>query len=73
MSARIYSSFEQINAQLEILEVERQLCHYRMRALISGTRTPTLAAQLAVAAIPVVKTFLIPWLIRRLRQRFIRE
>lgn len=73
MSARIYSSFEQIDTQLEILNVERDLCVYRIRAIFSGTRTPSLASQLIWASLPVAKTLLIPWLIQKVRRRLERR
>lgn len=59
MSTRRFSSFEEIDTQLEILAVERQISLYRIRAGMGETVSGALRSGLQLAWKPLLRTLLI--------------
>jgi len=69
MSARRFSSFEEIDNQLEILAVERQLCLYRIRADLGQTVSSALRSGLQLAWKPLLRTLAVSLAVRVVRRR----
>ena len=69
MSNRRFSSFEEINTQLEILTVERQLCLYRMRADMGQTVSGAFQSGLQLAWKPVLRTLLLTMAVKWAKRR----
>ena len=69
MTTRRYSSFEEINTQLEILAVERQISLYRIRANFGNTVGNTFRTGLQVAWKPLLRTFLVSLAVKVVKRR----
>jgi hypothetical protein len=69
MMTRHFSSFEQIDTQLEILAVERQLSLYRIRANLGGAMGSTLRTGLQLAWKPLLRTLLVSLAVKGIKRR----
>lgn len=69
MSNRRFSSFEEIDNQLEILSVERQISLYRIRANMGHTVSSAFQSGLQFAWKPVLRTLLITMVVKWARRR----
>lgn len=69
MNTRRFSSFEEINTQLEILAVERQLSLYRMRANMGQTVSSAIHSGLQLAWKPVLRTLLLTMAVKWAKRR----
>lgn len=73
MKPTVFTSFEQIDTQLEILAVERELSRYRMEKTVRDMGAPSIGGQVLSLAAPILRNLAINWLIRKLRERFRRD
>ena len=73
MKPREFTSFEQIDTQLEILAVERELSRYRMEKTVRDMGAPSLGGQVLSMAAPILRNIAINWLMRKVRERFRRD
>ena len=69
MSTRRFSSFEEIDTQLEILAVERQLSLYHIRADMGKTVSSALQSGLQVAWKPLLRALLVSLAVRVVKRR----
>ena len=68
-----YTSFEQIDTQLEILTVERQLSQYKMEKTVREMGAPSLASKTLTLAAPIIRNLAISWVARKVKERFIED
>lgn len=69
MIPRHFSSFEEIDTQLEILDVERQISLYRIRANMEGAVAGTLRTGLHLAWKPLLRTLLVSLAVKAIKRR----
>ena len=73
MKSTVFTSFEQIDTQLEILSVERELSRYRMERTFKAIGAPTVGSHVLSLATPILRNLALSWLMRKLRERFRRH
>lgn len=70
MTTRRFSSFEQIDTELEILAVSRKLSMYRLKNQLRDTGSETLRYGLLRSLKPVLRTLLISFALKTIKRRF---
>lgn len=69
MDTRHFSSFKEIDTQLEILAVERQIALYRIRANVEKAAGNTLRNGLQLALKPLLRTLAISLVVKAVKRR----
>lgn len=69
MITQPFSSFQEIDLQLEMLAVERQISLYRIRSNIAKATGGTLRSGLQLALKPLLRTVLISLAVKAVKRR----
>lgn len=70
MSTKRFSSFEEIDTELEILSVTGKLSLYRIKNLVQDAGGETLRAGLIRVAKPLLRSLLISMAVKAIKKRF---
>ena len=69
MDTRHFSSFKEIDTQLEILAVERQISLYRIRSNVEKAAGGTLRSGLQLALKPLLRTVALSLFVKAVKRR----
>ncbi len=69
MTTRHFSSFKEIDTQLEILAVERQISLYRIRSNVEKAASGTLRSGLQLALKPLLRTAALSLFVKVVKRR----
>ncbi|MFM1878117.1 MAG: hypothetical protein RLZZ241_983 [Bacteroidota bacterium] len=72
MTTRRFTSFEQIDTELEILAVSRQLSVYRLKNQLRTTGSETLRYGLMRSIKPMLRSLLISFAVKAIKKRVFR-
>lgn len=73
MRKYVFRSFEQIDVELEILSVERELSRVRMDQAIRSTKISSLGGHALNLATPILRNMVMSWMMRKVKERLKRS